>query len=138
MSAENQILPAKLRHKRSASEHDEGPSEGQQHTAPAPQPSRHSRDVRADLAEDGGEKAAKALRITTSKIGGTAQPRKPRIGADFQAIIPPLAGDAARPLAALQRARAAGGAAAAAAAQQPEEAAQLRPDQQGAGHMAQE
>lgn len=31
---------------------------------------------------------AKQTKITTSLIQGTAQPRKPRIGAEFQAIVP--------------------------------------------------
>lgn len=88
------MIPAKLRHKRAA-QHDE--QEAEQHPdrehppGPSPQqPARDSRSVAADLADDGAERSAKALRITTSKILGTAQPRKPRIGPEFQAAIPPL------------------------------------------------
>lgn len=35
---------------------------------------------------------AKQVKVTTSKIQGTAQPRKPRIGADFQALVPEWTG----------------------------------------------
>jgi hypothetical protein len=113
--AESPAVPAKLRYKRSAAAaHEEeqpqaqgagvAPLDAGTARAAASPPSRHSRGVRADLEDDGREKAAKALRITTSKILGTAQPRKPRIGPGFQAELPPLPAGP-NPLAALRAAR---------------------------------
>jgi len=110
------MIPAKLRHKRSAAAHDEGGDEQQhqQHVdadaAAPPLPARHHRTLADDLADEGAEKGAKQLRITTSKIAGTAQPRKPRIGPEFQAVLPEPsaaapAGPAVHPLSALRAAR---------------------------------
>lgn len=88
--APQRMIHPKLRHKRSvaAAQAEQVAAEEQQNAAA--QPARHAHDVAADLAEDGSEKAAKSLRITSSKILGTAQPRKPRIGPEYQAVIPPL------------------------------------------------
>ena len=47
----------------------------------------------AEEAPEPGEapaKGAKQLHVTTSKIMGTAQPHRPRIGPEFQADVPPL------------------------------------------------
>jgi hypothetical protein len=110
--------PAKLRFKRSATAAHEdeasvpgaGAAGAIGGAAPrADPPPRYAPDARGDLEADGREKAAKSIRITTSKILGTAQPRRPRIGPEFQAAIPPLPGGppAADTLAALRAARAA-------------------------------
>jgi hypothetical protein len=37
---------------------------------------------------------AKSLHLTASKIHGIAPKRKPRIGPDYQAVVPPLEGSA--------------------------------------------
>jgi len=42
------------------------------------------------LACDPSEKASKKLHFTDSKIHSIAQPRKPRIGPEYQAVIPDL------------------------------------------------
>lgn len=41
-------------------------------------------------AEQHAECPTKCVHYTASKINGIAPKRKPRIGADFQAVIPPL------------------------------------------------
>jgi hypothetical protein len=41
------------------------------------------------LDEEAEAKQAKQVKITTSKILGTAHPRKPRVGPEYQAVIPP-------------------------------------------------
>ncbi|KIZ00180.1 hypothetical protein MNEG_7785 [Monoraphidium neglectum] len=86
------MIPAKLRHKRpahQAEEEEDQPEPGTPHAAQQ-HPARDTRSVAGDLEDEGAEKQAKSLRITTSKILGTAQPRKPRIGPEFQAAIPPV------------------------------------------------
>eukprot|EP00877_Chromochloris_zofingiensis_P005615 jgi/Chrzof1/15054/Cz09g25130.t1 len=45
------------------------------------------------------EQSSKQLRISTSKIQGTAQPHKPRIGPEYQALLPALPAAQQRPAA---------------------------------------
>lgn len=75
-------------------------------SASLPPKKRHLEEARASDNRDGldslvgaiesieksgkDDKASKAVRITTSKILGTAHPHKPRIGPEYQANIPPL------------------------------------------------
>jgi hypothetical protein len=73
-------LPPKLAHKRLAQEQQPGQQE-QQPEAPT---------ATATTAQAEREPRPKAARITTSKILGTAHPRKPRVGPQFQAVIPDL------------------------------------------------
>ena len=79
-------LPPKLAHKRLASQQLQEPA-GQQQQDPKAEAPAGTRSAAPAPAEDPTQQAAK---ITTSKILGTAQPRKPRIGTEFQAAIPDL------------------------------------------------
>jgi hypothetical protein len=54
--------------------------------------------VAPDTVETEEAQAAKQVKLTTSKILGVAQPRKPRIGPEFQAVIPDVFSGPAHPL----------------------------------------
>jgi hypothetical protein len=59
-------------------------------SSPAPRgPADSDADSDLDHEQEQLRRGAKALRLSTSKIQGRAEPRKPRIGPQFQAFVPP-------------------------------------------------
>ncbi|GLC76309.1 hypothetical protein PLESTF_001765100 [Pleodorina starrii] len=55
----------------------------------APYDSDEEGDADADVDADPLHRGAKAVRLSTSKIQGRAEPRRPRIGPQYQAFVPP-------------------------------------------------
>ncbi len=97
-------LPAKLRYQlqqKRAREEAEGSSAHQDAAGPAPAPADsssakpeplHGSDewLARALGQDTREPSGKRTELVTSKILGIARPHKPRIGPQYQAVIPDL------------------------------------------------
>jgi len=69
-------------------------------SAPAadrPAPSSQDPVPQGEEAPGGEAEATKHLRITDSCIHGIAQPHKPRVGVEYQAVVPPWQGPPAPP-----------------------------------------
>lgn len=73
-------LPPKLLHKRLAAQRDS-------YITTAESQSAHSQPQNI-TDKPAAQPSPKLLKITTSKILGTALPRKPRVGPEYQATIP--------------------------------------------------
>ena len=64
-----------------------------------------SRPGKRALEEDNAAPPGGKPKLLTSKILGTAHPHKPRIGPQYQAVVPPFQPPPTRPPADLQRGR---------------------------------
>jgi hypothetical protein len=73
-------LPPKLLHKRLAAQRDSSTTTSESQPGHSP-PQNITNEPTA-------QPSPKLLKITTSKILGTALPRKPRVGPEYQASIP--------------------------------------------------
>ena len=62
-----------------------------------------SRPGKRALEEDGATPPGGKPKLLTSKILGTAHPHKPRIGPQYQAVVPPFQPPPTRPPAGLQQ-----------------------------------
>ena len=62
--------------------------------APQPKPNKRGLDTLDPVPEppagpeDGAPSKPKAVRLSNSKIQGHADPRQPRVGAEYQAVLP--------------------------------------------------